>query len=170
MYKEEEIYYRKKKNIKKNYNKYQEEEKEKEKERHHNARIWDFNPVFKDVNLNLKAGKAVSLLVLFGITLIITYLSSLNIILSFISCSFIFVIFLAVFSDNFFAFRHWFKMRFRTLTRVDPFEDFLFWQDRAEGLDTIFINNKKDLAIVALKVFKIEVIPENIEPAVHRFM
>ncbi len=133
-------------------------------------KIWrTINPSYKDVDLDLKAGKAVSVLALFLTVVISTYLLSLDIVYSFIIGTVMIVLFLLVFHDNFFIIKNFFKMRFRTLVRIKPFEDLMFWQDKSD-LKTLLISNKKDMVNIALRVFSIETIPENLKPGIVSFM
>ncbi|KKK84039.1 hypothetical protein LCGC14_2787350, partial [marine sediment metagenome] len=132
-------------------------------------KIWGVNPSYKHVNNNITIARIVAL----G-ALIIFIISSLNILtsqlmISLLSGAIILALFLFVFYDNLFVLRNLGFFSFKRMSVVDPFKNILFLM-RKESLSTIIISNKKDLVHTALKLFKIEVIPENVHASVNLFL
>ena len=131
--------------------------------------IWQTNPSFKDFNLNLANLRTISLISFAMSFVILTYLISLNLIIS-LSIGFFFLIcFVIVFHDNFFGFKNFFFNHFRNVGSVEPFDDLEFYLMRDDS-NTLYFTNKKDLISTGLSIFQIKVLPENVRPNLNHFI
>ena len=133
--------------------------------------IWNVeNPAYGDASQAGMMVKGISLLTVNFLTafLFLAVFQDLRATLVFLA--FTTALFIAAFHDNFFKLRHLFSFHFKRVARLRPFADFHFWMDRADDLKTIYFTNKKDLRNVALKVFSVSVIPENIRPTISLFI
>ncbi|MFX1502594.1 MAG: hypothetical protein ACFFDH_16655 [Promethearchaeota archaeon] len=131
--------------------------------------IWDINPSFKDVHSTLSLVKTISLFIIGFFIIISGFLLYDQLISSIIIGILYVVLFIVVFHDEVYLLRYFTPFTFRSQVRFNPFEDFVFWYEKTDP-QTIYISNKKDLIHIALRVFQVDVIPENIHSAVHQFI
>ncbi|MFX0135492.1 MAG: hypothetical protein ACFFDN_17745, partial [Candidatus Hodarchaeota archaeon] len=132
-------------------------------------KIWDVNPSFKDIHRNLSLAKTLSLLILILFVIISCYLLSELLIPSIIlgiSCTIGFIIF---FHDHIYFLHYVIPFTFRSKLRFNPFEDLVFWHEKDDA-STLYISNRKDLVHIALRIFQVDIIPENVSSAVHKFI
>jgi hypothetical protein len=126
--------------------------------------LWPINPEFRDVNRKSQAIKLGSFLVALG--LMIFYLIWL-------SFSLITIIELEIFSTLLFLFafreRIFFLRGIFSLQKFNPFEEIIFWQVEDEPY-SIFYTHSADLLTVGLRIFCMEVIPENVSASVKHFV
>ncbi|MFX0004443.1 MAG: hypothetical protein ACFE9C_04735 [Candidatus Hodarchaeota archaeon] len=131
--------------------------------------IWDANPSFKDIVNNQVIPQTIFLL---GITLgiIITmYVFTSYLPLS-IGVGIIFCLgLILIFHDEIYLLRYFFQFFSRSKAEFTPFEDMVFWY-KEHDTATLFISNRKDLVHVALRVYQIKIIAENIHPSVYQFV
>ncbi|KKM58139.1 hypothetical protein LCGC14_1549710, partial [marine sediment metagenome] len=131
--------------------------------------IWGVNPSYIHVNNNIVIARIIGLGVL-----IIFYISSLflltsQLIISLISGTIILILFILVFHEQLFFFGSIGFFSFRRINVVDPFKNIIFGINK-QSPSTILISNKKDLVHTALKLFRIEVIPENVHASITLFV
>ncbi|MFX1377897.1 MAG: hypothetical protein ACFFA4_02290 [Promethearchaeota archaeon] len=151
----------------KNRKKYTVIEENQEKKKY--LKIWRVNPSFKDTNNNLSIVKTGFLLILFIFLIISMYIFSQNLILSTsigVICG---ILFIVVFYDEFYILRYLIPFTFRDKVSFNPFEDLIFWHNKKDTT-TLYISNRKDIVHIAIKIFQINVIPENVHSAIHQFI
>ena len=124
--------------------------------------VWKVNPSYKDVNARETVLKATSLVVIsllfFASVLYLTYNLALSIgIAGIVSISFI-----MAFHKNFFYLRHIFDFR-----SFDPLGDLVFWRNK-DHKKVLFYTNCKELSTTGVRIFKIEVLPENVRANLNR--
>ncbi len=163
-----------KKNKYKDKNKYRKEaELIVEEENRRYLDIWETNPSFVDVNIELSLGKTFLLLLFTLVSVIAVYILSQDLNLS-IGAGIIFVIiFLLIFRDEFSFVKYFLKFSFRDNVSFNPFENLVFWFDTSEDMqerDVLFISNKKDLTHVAMQIYKVNVIPGNVHSGIRPFI
>ncbi|MFX0073664.1 MAG: hypothetical protein ACFFAO_21510, partial [Candidatus Hermodarchaeota archaeon] len=131
--------------------------------------IWDVNPSFKDVNHRFFFIKIISVILITGYLTLVTYLISANILLAVLIGIIIISSFFIVFHDTFFALKRFYTKKFKNLALIQPFGDltFFFLKNNSEIL---FFINKNDLKTVAMAIFQVRVIPENVHPTLNQFI
>lgn len=132
-------------------------------------KIWDINPSFKDIHSTYSLVKTISLLIIMFFIIISCYLLSGLLLTSILLGITWIIVFVVVFHDEFYPLRYLIPFTFRSKVAFNPFEDFTFWYEKDDA-STLFISNKKDLVHIALRIFQVDVIPENIHSAVHQFV
>jgi len=142
---------------------------EQEKDRRTYLNIWDMNPSFKDISSNQSIPQTIFL---FGITLVIIitmYLVSqhllISVVVGLIFCS----AFILIFHDEIYLLRHFFQFVVRNKMLFSPFEDLIFWY-KNDDTATFYMSNRKDLVHVAMRIYQIKTIAENIHPTVYNFV
>ncbi|MFX0104430.1 MAG: hypothetical protein ACFE75_02935 [Candidatus Hodarchaeota archaeon] len=143
---------------------YIEESNEKE-----HLKIWDVNPSFKDIYRNLSIAKTISLLVLVFFVIISCYFFTKLLVTSIILGLLFIGLFIVIFHDEFYLLRYFIPFNFRNKVLFNPFEDFTFWYEKDEA-STLFISNRKDLIHIALRIFQVDVVPENVHSALPQFV
>lgn len=131
--------------------------------------IWDVNPAFKDINIRRSIIKSMSLLIMTLTFIISLYTLTNNLRTSIGSGTLFIIVFVMIFHDEFFYLQTLFSYFFRRIVSFDPFEQYKFWFNKDDPT-TLFTYNKKDLITVAMRVYSIEVIPENVSPNIKRFV
>jgi hypothetical protein len=131
--------------------------------------IWDINPSFRDIHSNFSLVKAISLLIIMFLIIVFSYFLSENVITSIVLGIIGTIMFIAVFHDELYFLRYLFAFIFHRKVAFNPFEDFIFWYEK-EDPSTLFISNRKELINIALRIFQVDVIPENVHSAVHQFI
>ena len=129
--------------------------------------IWRVNPSYRDINLrmsNIKGIVSVILLLMFSFSL---YSLTMNI---YLTVGLLFPLFLfTYFFDQSKSFLKSVFNLFNKALYINPFGDVEFFVIKDEA-STIFLINKKTSSTVALKVFKVEVLPENLQPTLNQFL
>ncbi len=137
---------------------------EQEEDHSKDRDLWPINPEFRDVNPKYLAMRLGSLMVILAV--MISHL----ILLSF---SFITVIELTMFSILLFLFafreRIFFLQKLFSLRQFDPFEFFVFWHLKDDP-HSVFYTLPADFLTVGLRVFRMEVIPENVTASIKHFV
>ncbi|MFX1323992.1 MAG: hypothetical protein ACFE8N_03480 [Promethearchaeota archaeon] len=127
--------------------------------------IWVMNPSYKDVNPKVSVARLIVLGIITLFFVITIYLFTFNLVLGIgVGIGFL-VIFILVFYDVSF----YFSAVFQNLIVTDPFRDIVFFTHR-EVSSTLYLFNKKELVTTGIKIFKVEIIPENVSPAVNMFI
>jgi len=120
--------------------------------------IWPLSPVKKDVTQNIARIKRG---VLLGLTTVIGvhgYLLSSDLLKIVPLCIFFMMIFILIFSTRPF------------LTQpFNPFKSLSFWQLNKDP-NSIFFTNREDLLIVGVRIFRVEVLPENVNANITQFI
>ncbi|MFX0039575.1 MAG: hypothetical protein ACFFCY_04945 [Promethearchaeota archaeon] len=131
--------------------------------------IWNVNPSFKDIINNRVILQTIFLLsVTLGI-IITFYLLTHHLVIS-MGVGILFCIgFIFIFHDEIYFLQYFFQFFSRTKAKFTPFEDMVFWH-KENDTATLIISNRKDLLHIALRVYQIKVIAENIHPAVYQFV
>ena len=149
--------------------KYFETHEDKSEEDKEYLNIWDANPAFKDINIKRSIIRSLSLLIMALTFIISLYILTNNLRTSVGLGIFFIIIFVIVFHDEFFYLQTLFSYFFRRRVSFDPFEQYEFWFSKDDPT-TLFTYNKKDLITVAMRIYSIEVIPENVNPNIKRFV
>lgn len=131
--------------------------------------IWKANPSFKDVSHLYSVGKTIFLIII-TFSIVITMYMMTNQLVASIGIGIVFCMgFLIIFHDEVYLLRYFFAFLVRGKTILNPFEDFVFWYNK-EDLSTLYISNRNDIVHVALRIYQIKVIAENIHPVIHQFV
>jgi len=131
--------------------------------------IWKSNPSFRDISNQYSLGKAIFLMFITLFIVLTMYMMSQQLILS-VGIGILFCAsFLFIFHDEVYLLRYSFAFITRDRTVFNPFEDFVFWHTK-DDLATLYISNRKDLVHIALRIYQIKVIAENVQPALHQFV
>jgi hypothetical protein len=128
-------------------------------------RIWEANPSYKDSNLSFAILRIVVLASLCLFYFCVVYITTLTFSLALGVGVFILVMFLLAFYDKV-------SSLFSTFQRthpINPFKDIVFFMED-ENASTIYLTHTKDQKTTGIKIFKIEVIPENINANVNFFI
>jgi len=125
--------------------------------------VWKVNPSYKDISTRETVLKATFLVVtgllFFASVLYLTY----NIALSIGIAGIVTISFILAFHKKFFSLRHIFDPR-----SFDPFGDFIFWQTKYDK-SVLFFTNHKELSTTGVRIFRINVLPENVHANTNRF-
>ncbi|MBN1801440.1 MAG: hypothetical protein JW891_08040 [Candidatus Lokiarchaeota archaeon] len=130
--------------------------------------IWKTSPCFKDSNLRIiyiKSGLVIAVLALLSVYI---WLEFNDLLLTLVLVSFSLILFLIAFKDEIFKLAFFSTFRLRSVTKLNPFKNFRFWQLKTRS-DVVFYSNHKDLISVGLKIFKISIVPENVNPNMNSF-
>lgn len=131
--------------------------------------IWDLNPSYKDINLKFSIAKILFSVIILIFLSALSYLVTFNLYFSIGLSIIILLFFLLAFSDNFFSFKSFLSNIFHRYMTVNPFKNFAFWKLQ-EDPATILIINKKDSLSIAIRIFKVETLPENVHPTLNQFL
>lgn len=113
--------------------------------------------------------KTIFLIFFFLFVIISMYILTQNLIISItigLLCS---IIFITIFHSEVYRLRYSLSLAFRRRVSFNPFEDIVFWYNKND-IATLYLSNRKDLNHVAIRIFQIDVIPENVHSAVHQFV
>ncbi len=163
---EKELYTRKMKKLQKKKAETKEIESE-ESQAYFN--IWDMHPSFKDINNVFSIIKTLSLIALILLVISVSYIFNQNLFLSLLIGLVILSVFIIVFHDEFFLLRKVFSSAFSKKLTFNPFEHLIFWFDKDER-SVLYCTNRSDLSNIAIQVFRVEVIPEKVEPTIRHFL
>ncbi|MFX0176745.1 MAG: hypothetical protein ACFE85_10990, partial [Candidatus Hodarchaeota archaeon] len=126
--------------------------------------IWKINPSYKDINKTRRIFKRIFLLVMgFGYAYTLVFVTA-NIVISLGFSSFLVVVFVLVFHEQFFSISRIFSKG-----NFQPFGKYIFWK-MMEDPFTLFYTNTHDNFTVGLRTFNIAVIPENIHANMRQFI
>ena len=129
--------------------------------------IWRVNPSYRDINVrasNIKVTVSVILLLTISFSL---YFLTKNI---YLTVSLLFpLFFFTYFFDQSKRFLNSVFNLFNKALYINPFGDVEFFVIKDEP-STLFLINKKISSTVALRVFKIEVLPETLQPTLNQFL
>jgi hypothetical protein len=131
--------------------------------------IWNINPSFKHIKSTYAIGRMVFLVIVVGFFTISGYLLTNDLFLSFGISGIILVGFLFVFRDSVYILNQISSFSHKGVKIVNPFQNLLFLFDK-KASSSLYISNNKDLVHTGIKIFKIEVIPENIHASVNLFI
>jgi hypothetical protein len=125
--------------------------------------VWKVNPSYKDVSTSETVLKATSLVVMGLLFFSSVLYSTYNLALSIGIAGIITISFIVAFHKNFFSLRHIFDSR-----SFEPFGDFVFWQAKYDK-SVLFFTNHKELSTTGVRIFRINVLPENVHANTNRF-
>ncbi|TXT65419.1 MAG: membrane protein of unknown function [Promethearchaeota archaeon] len=128
--------------------------------------IWEKIPSFKNVNIALGI---IRLLIIVSILLTITlclYFIFDNGLMMIIMLICLFILFLLGFRDTLFLTS---ELGTHKYGQIDPFKHMRFWKLK-QSEEILFFSNIKDLIHCGIKLYKISVIPENIQPNLNHFI
>jgi len=131
--------------------------------------IWQINPSYKDINLNISIIKEVFLTIIFLFFSIATYLLTSNFYFSIGLGIFTLCFFVYAFSDNIFSLRNLWSYFLHRYRYIDPFKNLEFWKI-PEDPASILIMNKKDSISTAIRIFEVKSLPENVHPTLNQFL
>jgi len=136
--------------------------------------MWKVNPSYKDVDATETVLKATSLVVISLLFFTSVLYATYNIALSIGIAGIVALSFVIAFHKKIFSLRHAFDFR-----PFEPFGDLTFWQMKVESekpvfppkydKSVLFFTNRKELSTTGVKIFKIEVLPENVKANLNRF-
>ena len=126
--------------------------------------LWPINPEFRDLNKKSLALKLGSLAGLLGFTIFQLTWLSFTLITIIELALFNILLFLFTFRERIFSLQSLFSSR-----KFDPFEEFIFWRV-ADDPHSIFYTLPADLLTVGLRVFRMEVLPENVTVSMKHFV
>ena len=131
--------------------------------------IWDNSPSFKDINSALVTIKTIFMIAILMLFSISSYLLTANFSIS-IAISLIMLCgFVIAFHEEFFSLRYIFSFYFHRFMTVDPFKDLRFWRLK-EDPTSLFYSNSKDLINTGMRIFKVNIIAENVHPVLNQFV
>ncbi len=138
--------------------------------------IWKINPSYKDIHSNIALVKAGFLLFLTLFFTISTFYFTHSLFSS-IGIGILTIFFFIIsFHDDFYSLENLTLFKSHKFVQIYPFRNLVFWylnnkeQDN-ENFNTIYFTNKKDLMNVGMRIFKIEIVPEdNLPPILNQFI
>jgi len=131
--------------------------------------IWKINPSFKDIQSKNSMVSILSVGFLSFLFMISTFIFTSNVITSIGIGIFTIVLFMLAFSDEFFYLRNIFSFGTQKFNTINPFKNLIFWYlDKDPSI--LLYSNKQDLVTVGSRIFKIEVIPDNVHPNLNQFI
>ena len=128
--------------------------------------IWRVNPSYRDIDLKAFTIKGSVSVILFLAVSISLYFLTANI---YLTVSLLFPLFFIYFFDQGKRFLNKVFNLFNEAFYVNPFGDLGFFVIKDEP-STLLLINKKVSSTVALRVFKVEVLPENLQPTLNQFL
>ncbi|MFX0006975.1 MAG: hypothetical protein ACFFAV_09645 [Candidatus Hermodarchaeota archaeon] len=150
-----------------NRKKYMILEEKEEKKRY--LRIWSTNPSFKDTNNKFSLVKTAFLLILSLFIIISMYILNQQLIISIITGLLCGVLFIIVFYDEIYTLKYLIPFVFKNTVSFNPFENIVFWLNKKDSA-TLYLSNRRDTVHMAIRIFQITVIAENIHSAIHQFI
>jgi hypothetical protein len=126
--------------------------------------LWPINPEFRDLNPKYQAMRLGSLVVILGLMIFHLILLSFSFIIIIEVGIFSILLFLFAFRERIFSLQSLFSLR-----KFDPFEEFVFWR-LDDDSHSVFYTRSTDLLTVGLRIFRIEVIPENVTASMKHFV
>lgn len=141
----------------------------KEDEKRNYLDIWKTNPSFKDVHIKYSLGKAIFVIAITLAIILTMYFMTYQLIASVGAGIMLYVGFITIFHDEFYFLQYFFTFIVRGKAVLNPFEDFAFWYTK-EDLSTLYLSNRKNAVHIALRIYQIKVIAENVEPAINQFV
>ena len=131
--------------------------------------IWRENPAYKDVSGRISNAKLISLMgIIFFIAFSTLFLTS-NLYISFGLPVFLFILFLVAFHNDFYFLEQGYTYLFRHFVEIKPFDNFKFYMLEDDPA-TLLIINKKDMLTMAMHIYRVEVLAENIKPTINQFL
>ena len=131
--------------------------------------IWNLNPSFKDIINKISIGKAVFLIILLFFIIISSYILFQNLTASIWSGLILIIVFIIGFHDEFFMFENLFSTIFHSKISIEPFKHLIFWYD-SDDPTTLFISNRKDLTHIAIRIYRVDTIAENVHSSIKQFV
>ena len=126
--------------------------------------LWPINPESRDVNSKFQVIKIGSLVMILGLIIFHLILLSFSVIVIIELGIFSIFLFLFAFREGIFSLQSLFSLR-----KFDPFEEFVFWRIEDDS-HSMFFTRPADLLTVGLRIFRMEVIPENVTASVKHFV
>ena len=145
---------------------FEEEQKSSEKKY---LDIWDVIPSYIDTNIERGIRKIVFVIIILTFFSISLYIITTSITTSLILTAFLLVFFTVAFNLKHFHFRDIVNKIFQSFKVINPFENFTFWIAEDDPA-TLLIMNKEDVITIGTHIFKIEVLPENVQPTLNQFI
>ena len=131
--------------------------------------IWRENPAYKDISGTMSNAKLISLMAIVIFIACSTLLLTSNLYISFGLVGFLVLLFLVAFHDDFYSLDQGFTYLFRNFAEIKPFDNFKFYI-LEDDPSTLLIINIKDMLTMATRIFRVEVLAENIKPTINQFL
>ncbi|MHA2128147.1 MAG: hypothetical protein ACXACO_05805 [Promethearchaeota archaeon] len=131
--------------------------------------IWRDNPARKDISGMIPNVKLISFTAIIFFIGCSTLILTSNLYFSFGMIIFLGITCLVVFSNDFFFLERRFTKFLHKFTEIKPLENFRFYMLENDP-STVFILNKKDMITIATRIFRVEVLAENIKPTINQFL
>ena len=126
--------------------------------------LWPINPEFRDVNRKSQAIKLGSLVIILGVMFFHLILLSFSFITILEIALFSIFLFLFAFRERIFSLQGLLSLR-----QFNPFEGFLFWRIK-EDSNSVYYTRPADLLTVGVRIFRMEILPENVTASVKHFV
>ncbi len=153
----------------KKYNSYEDKNDKKEEDAYNPLDIWRVNPSYKDISVSRSNVKVIFLMSLMLLLTISTYLLTTNRFITLIFAIFLVFLFFSSFYGEFYYLENGFNYLFRDFTEIAPFENFKFYMLKKDPA-TVLIINKKDMLTIATRIFKVDVLAQNVQPTINQFL
>ena len=128
--------------------------------------IWEQIPSFKDINYKWGLLKLATFIITAATLMIATFLILTNIALAIIFPVIIGGFAVFTFREHIFFLTSIGKKNYG---KIEPFEHLKFWYPN-DNSDTLCMSNTQDLLNTGIRIFRISVIPENIQPNLNKFI
>ncbi len=132
--------------------------------------IWEVNPTFKEIKSSIISYKWISLILLILFYIYTTFNLGLPIISSILSGIIVLLIILQIFNDRIFSLKNFASFHIYRLSQINPFSNLMFFFLNEKKTTTLFYYNKLENSIVALRIFKVLVVPENVHHSLNHFI
>ncbi|MBA7694190.1 hypothetical protein ES703_102797 [subsurface metagenome] len=131
--------------------------------------IWRVNPISKDISMTLFMVKIIFLVVLLLFFTVATLILTHNALITLIFALFIVVLFLTAFHKEIYSLEYGFKLIFHKFSEIKPYENIKFYMFEGDPA-TVLIINKKDMLTIATRIFKVEILAENVNANIDQFL
>ncbi|MFW9878298.1 MAG: hypothetical protein ACFFG0_34890, partial [Candidatus Thorarchaeota archaeon] len=131
--------------------------------------IWRENPAYKDVSGTMSNVKLISLMVILFFIVYSAFLLTSNLYIFFGISGFLVILFIVTFNNNIYSLEQAYTYLFRNFAEIRPFDNFGFYM-LEEDPATLLIINKKDMVTMATRIYRVEVLAENIKPTINQFL
>ena len=131
--------------------------------------IWRINPSYKGISTKIVNIKMIwiSGILMFVVLSLYLITSSLSFAIG-LSISLL-LFFIIAFSEDFFCLPSFSSFFFRRLSWFNPFKNLEFW-GLCDDPETLMISNKQDAMNIAVQIFQVTILPENVHANINQFL
>lgn len=125
--------------------------------------IWNINPFHSEISIRNIVGKILFLAVIIGLgsIFVLVLFSKVNYLVMTVSLPM-----MLLFSENIYKVYYNIGMNGGKVKELNPFKNLLFWMNDSE---TLLIVNKKCSLVLAVRIFKLTILPEFVHPTLNHF-